>query len=73
MHAGDFSRTAGRKLRAAFQTRRKTLRNALLQSSSAPAGLVDDALRSSGIDGRRRGETLSVEEFARLAAAWELS
>lgn len=47
---------------AAFNQRRKTLRNAL-------KALVDDpdpALARAQIDGQRRGETLSVEEFARL-------
>ncbi len=58
-------------VRSAFQNRRKTLRNALLQSAVADAERVDAALRRTGIDGRRRGETLSVEEFAQLADAWE--
>jgi 16S rRNA (adenine1518-N6/adenine1519-N6)-dimethyltransferase len=46
---------------AAFGQRRKTLRNAL-------AGLCDPAeLARTGIDPARRGETLSVAEFAGLA------
>ncbi len=45
----------------AFGQRRKTLRNTL-------KGLVDDDLFAAlGIDPRRRGETLSVGEFAQLA------
>jgi 16S rRNA (adenine1518-N6/adenine1519-N6)-dimethyltransferase len=45
----------------AFGQRRKTLRNTL-------KGLVDAALfEELGIDPVRRGETLSVAEFARLA------
>ena len=45
----------------AFGQRRKTLRNTL-------KGLVDEALfEAQGIDPRRRGETLSVAEFAGLA------
>ncbi len=45
----------------AFGQRRKTLRNTL-------KGLVDDAVfEELGIDPVRRGETLSVAEFARLA------
>jgi 16S rRNA (adenine1518-N6/adenine1519-N6)-dimethyltransferase len=45
----------------AFGQRRKTLRNTL-------KGLVDDVLFAElGIDPRRRGETLSVAEFAALA------
>ena len=45
----------------AFSHRRKTLRNAL-------AGLVDeDAIREAGIDPKARPETLTPEQFARLA------
>ena len=58
-------------VKSAFQNRRKTLRNALLQSESADAECIDAALRRTDIDGRRRGETLSVEEFARLADSWK--
>jgi 16S rRNA (adenine1518-N6/adenine1519-N6)-dimethyltransferase len=54
----------------AFQSRRKTLRNALLKSNADPSR-VDVALQQASIDGRRRGETLGIEEFARLAGAWE--
>lgn len=52
-------------VRSAFQARRKTLRNALIQATSAER--ADEALARAGIDGRRRGETLSIEEFAKLA------
>jgi 16S rRNA (adenine1518-N6/adenine1519-N6)-dimethyltransferase len=46
---------------AAFQMRRKTLRNSL-------RGLLDPAaFEAAGIDSGRRPETLSPEEFARLA------
>jgi 16S rRNA (adenine1518-N6/adenine1519-N6)-dimethyltransferase len=55
-----------RCVRAAFDARRKTLRNALLQAY--PGERVDGALVRAGIDGKRRGETLTVEEFARLAS-----
>jgi 16S rRNA (adenine1518-N6/adenine1519-N6)-dimethyltransferase len=50
---------------AAFGQRRKTLRNAV--SSLWPKEAVEAALTAASIDGQRRGETLSVEEFARLA------
>lgn len=56
-------------VRAAFQTRRKTLRNAL--RALGDARRADHALEAASIDGSRRGETLSIEEFARLAAQWE--
>lgn len=56
-----------RVVRAAFQARRKTLRNAL-----APLGMDAEALlRAAGIDPRRRGETLDVEELDALACAVE--
>lgn len=55
-------------VRAAFQSRRKTLRNALRHLADAER--ADGALRASDIDPGRRGETLSIPEFARLAEAW---
>lgn len=54
-------------VKAAFGQRRKTLRNSL---RSLGAG-VDQALASAGIDPSRRAETLSIEEFAALAEAWD--
>lgn len=56
-------------VRAAFQMRRKTLRNALRGLGDAER--ADRALSAAGIDPGRRGETLSIEEFARLAECWE--
>ena len=52
-------------VRAAFGQRRKTLRNALRAKFDG----VDEALVRAGIDGERRGETLSIAEFAKLAEA----
>ncbi len=49
---------------AAFSQRRKTLRNALQSKYSKERATA--ALDHCGIDGGRRGETLSVEEFAAL-------
>jgi 16S rRNA (adenine1518-N6/adenine1519-N6)-dimethyltransferase len=62
-------------IRAAFGQRRKTLLNALLRApASFGLGFTTDSraeaealLARAGIDGSRRGETLSLEEFARLA------
>ncbi len=58
-------------VRAAFGKRRKTLLNAL--SGSPELGWDKERARavldSAGIDGDRRGETLSIEEFARVAEA----
>jgi 16S rRNA (adenine1518-N6/adenine1519-N6)-dimethyltransferase len=56
-----------RVVHAAFNRRRKTLRNAL--SPLAPEAAIAAALEAAAIDPQRRGETLSVEEFARLANA----
>ena len=52
---------------AAFGQRRKTLRNAL--RAVFPDEAVDRALAATTIDGGRRGETLSIAEFATLAEA----
>jgi len=60
--------TFQRVVKASFETRRKTLRNALLNALSDGAGPIDAALAAASIDGKRRGETLSVEEFGQLAA-----
>jgi 16S rRNA (adenine1518-N6/adenine1519-N6)-dimethyltransferase len=56
--------------RTSFAQRRKTLLNNL--TSGLPDGkqkkdLILEALQTSGIDPTRRGETLSLEEFAQLA------
>lgn len=51
-------------VRAAFNQRRKTLKKAL--SAKFPPEVIENALSKSGIDGRRRGETLSIEEFAKI-------
>jgi 16S rRNA (adenine1518-N6/adenine1519-N6)-dimethyltransferase len=53
-------------IRAAFGTRRKTLRNALVRTGR-PACVVESALAAAEIEGRRRGETLTLAEFARLS------
>lgn len=56
-------------VRAAFQMRRKTLRNAL--RALGDADRASRALSEAGIDPGRRGETLSIEEFAKLASSWD--
>lgn len=58
-----------RVVRAAFGQRRKTLMNAL-RGGGFLREQVRDALERSGIDPTRRGETLSLLEFARLADAF---
>lgn len=62
--------SAARRLaEAAFAQRRKTLRNSVLASTGWSAAMLDDALLASGIDGGRRAEALSVQEFIKLAGA----
>lgn len=58
---------------AAFNLRRKTIRQALICSPHLllPREAAAAALQEAGIDPRRRGESLSVEEFGRLAQAIE--
>lgn len=56
-----------RVVRVAFARRRKTLANALRGGGLGDAARVAAALAGAGIDGRRRAETLDLEEFARLA------
>jgi 16S rRNA (adenine1518-N6/adenine1519-N6)-dimethyltransferase len=55
-----------RTARASFSQRRKMLRGALT-AAFGPAGL--NALTEAGIAPERRGETLDLEEFSRLATA----
>ncbi|AGB40101.1 dimethyladenosine transferase [Halobacteroides halobius DSM 5150] len=56
-------------VRASFQQRRKTIRNALSKAANIDLSrdLVDEALERVGIDSRRRGEKLNIEQFAQLS------
>jgi 16S rRNA (adenine1518-N6/adenine1519-N6)-dimethyltransferase len=60
-----------RVARAGFGMRRKTLRKALSMAPGLGFGAerLEAALAAAGLDGQRRGETLSLEEWARLADA----
>jgi 16S rRNA (adenine1518-N6/adenine1519-N6)-dimethyltransferase len=58
-----------RLVKAGFAQRRKVLANALAASRVAPGGELASALERAGIDARRRGETLTVEEWAALDRA----
>lgn len=53
-------------VKAAFGQRRKTLHNAL-GLLGIDKGKIGELLAAAGIDGQRRGETLSLEEFAAIA------
>lgn len=59
-----------RVVKAAFAQRRKTLANNL-KGAGIPADKVQLILETANIDGSRRGETLSLDEFAAIANAWE--
>jgi len=54
-------------VRAAFGQRRKSLRNSLASVYGRSA--TESALARLGVDGARRAETLSLEEFVTLSAA----
>jgi 16S rRNA (adenine1518-N6/adenine1519-N6)-dimethyltransferase len=54
-------------VRAAFSQRRKTLANALQQLYGDDKARVERLLRAAHVAGNRRGETLDLEEFARIA------
>lgn len=56
-------------IQAAFQQRRKTIRNSLSKAANIDLkrDLVDEALSQAEIESRRRGEKLNLERFAVLS------
>lgn len=56
-------------VKAAFAHRRKTLKNSLSTERAFEHTDVAQALATAGVDGIRRAETLSVEEFAAITRA----
>jgi len=58
-----------RVVKAAFAQRRKTLLNTL-KTTGVPVEQLTAILAQAGIDGTRRGETLSIDEFATLSNVW---
>jgi 16S rRNA (adenine1518-N6/adenine1519-N6)-dimethyltransferase len=66
-HEADFFAVS----RASFGQRRKTLSNALTNAPTLPFDreTIQAALAQAGIDGQRRGETLSLQEIAAVARA----
>jgi len=58
-----------RVVKAAFAQRRKTLRNTLAAGLAITPAQAERACAAAGLDPRRRGETLSLEEFAALTVA----
>ena len=57
---------------AAFSVRRKMLNNSLKNMGGLTGEQVKAWLDRAGIDGKRRAETLSLEEFAMLARTWKV-
>lgn len=58
-----------RVVQCAFQARRKTLRNALRNSTGGDSALVEQVLLRAGITPGLRGEVLSIADFGKLAHA----
>ena len=56
-----------RVVKGSFAMRRKTLSNCLKSAELSAEGGIEALLEECGIDGRRRGETLSLDEFALIS------
>lgn len=54
-------------IKAGFSQRRKTLRNTLSGLAGLSKEEMEEAMEAAGIDPGRRGETLTMEEFAALS------
>lgn len=54
-------------VRQSFNMRRKTLRNAVKGLGMLNSEEIEKAFEDSGVDPKRRGETLTLQEFANLA------
>ena len=61
--------TLDKLIRAAFSARRKTLVNNLMPGFGISRQAAEELLTGQGIDLKARGETLSVEQFVKLANA----
>ena len=59
-----------RVVRAGFSAPRKQLRNSLAQGLAIPQAQAEGLLGQSGVEPKRRAETLSLEEWARLYRSW---
>ena len=54
-------------VKAGFSQRRKTLLNSMQVLKGTDRDLIRDSLEAAGIDPARRAETLTIEEFAKIA------
>jgi 16S rRNA (adenine1518-N6/adenine1519-N6)-dimethyltransferase len=71
--SGDDDDELWRLVQAGFRERRKMLRNVLGRQLPYDQARVDAALAAVGIAGDRRPQTLSVDEWIQLRAAFQLS
>jgi len=62
-----------RLAKAGFSQKRKTLRNALAGGLACQPGQAEALLRNAGLDPQRRAETLALDEWGRLPAAYKES
>ena len=60
-----------RLAKAGFSQKRKTLRNSLSAGLSISVGDAEGLLKKSGIDPKRRAETLSISEWAYLTSMYK--
>ena len=58
--------------RAGFSARRKQIHNCLQQGLSIPRSEAEAVLSAANIDPKRRPQTLSLEDWSSLYAAWRL-
>lgn len=58
-----------RLVKMGFGQRRKVFTNAM-KAGGIPSDMIPVILEKADIDGKRRGETFSMEEYGRLADAW---
>ena len=58
-------------VRAGFSAPRKQLRNSLSHGLGVPGAEVGEFLEGLDLDGSRRAETLTIEEWAALYRGWE--
>ena len=58
-----------RVVKAGFAQRRKTFSNTM-KTTGLPKDRIEELLAKANIDGQRRGETFTLQEFADVANAW---
>jgi 16S rRNA (adenine1518-N6/adenine1519-N6)-dimethyltransferase len=64
----EYLETFFKLIKAGFSQKRKTLRNSLSSGLAIPPTSAANLIERAGIDPQRRAETLSIEEWQRLAS-----